>query len=100
MRPRVLALVLLASLPTGCYKVTVNTGAPQAPMQIDIPWQMSYAAGLIPPPEVDTQAECPQGVAQVQTQRSFLNSLATGVTSIIISPMHVTVICASGPVSR
>lgn len=69
-------------------------------MQLDRPWQMSFAAGLIPPPEVETQAECPQGVAQVVTERSFLNALATGVTSNIISPMQVTVICASGPVSR
>jgi len=91
---------LAAFLLTGCYRVTIDTGAPQAPAQIDRPWQMSFAAGLIPPPELNTQADCPQGVSQVQTQRSFLNVLAAGVTSSIITPMHVTVLCASGPVGR
>lgn len=83
---------------SGCYRVTVNTGAPPSPAQVDRPWQMSFAAGLIPPPELNTQADCPQGVAEVRTQRSFLNLLATAVTSNIISPMHTTVICATGPV--
>jgi len=89
------ALVLLS----GCYRVTVETGAPPAPAQIDLPWQMSFAAGLIPPSELLTQADCPQGVARVQTQRSFLNGLAAAVTSSILTPMHVTVTCASGPVA-
>jgi hypothetical protein len=90
---------LVAIALTGCYRVTVNTGAPPAPTQIDEPWQMSFAAGLVPPSEIDTQAACPQGIAQVQTQRSFLNLLATGVTSSIISPMHVTVTCAAQPMT-
>lgn len=100
MRYRFVTLGLLAFILTGCYRVTVNTGAPEAPERIDRPWQMSFAAGLIPPPVVETQNECPQGIAQVMTQRSFLNSLATGVTMNIISPMHTTVVCAAGPVRR
>jgi hypothetical protein len=100
MRYRFIALALLAFVVTGCYRITVNTGAPEAPQRIDRPWQMSFAAGLIPPPEIETPGECPQGVAQVITQRSFLNSLATIVTSNIISPMHATVVCAGGPVRR
>jgi hypothetical protein len=95
-----LILGLVTLLLTGCYRVTVNTGAPPAPVRIDRPWQMSFAAGLVPPPEIDTRTDCPQGIAQVQTQRSFLNVLATAVTTNIISPMHTTVICASGPVVR
>ena len=98
MGRRFIALGLLAFVLAGCYRVTVDTGAPQAPERIDRPWQMSFAAGLIPPPEIETQAECPQGVAQVRTQRSFLNGLATAITSNILSPMHTTVICAAGPV--
>jgi len=99
MPGRILIVSLTALLMTGCYKVTVETGAPPAPAQIDLPWQMSFAAGLIPPPEVDTREQCPEGVSQVQTQRSFLNGLATAVTSNIISPLHVTVTCAAGPVT-
>jgi hypothetical protein len=99
MRNPVIVLVLVASATAGCYRVTVETGAPPAPAPgIDIPWQMSYAAGLIPPAVVDTSEECPQGVAEVRTERSFLNVLATGITSNILSPLHVTVVCAAGPV--
>jgi hypothetical protein len=84
----------------GCYRVTVNTGAPAAANQIERKWQMSFAAGLIPPPAINTQADCPQGIARVVTERSFLNSLAAGVTSNIITPMQAVVTCASGPVRR
>lgn len=100
MRNRFVTLGLLAFMLSGCYRVTVNTGAPEAPQRIDQPWQMSFAAGLIPPPEIETQTECPQGIAQVVTERSFLNTLATAVTMNIISPMHTTVVCAGGPVRR
>lgn len=98
MHRGIIILLLIAFATTGCYRVTVETGAPPGPSGIDIPWQMSFAAGLIPPSEVDTSQECPQGVAQVQTERSFLNVLATGITSHILSPLHVTVVCAAGPV--
>lgn len=100
MRYRLLSILIVGFALTGCYRVTVDTGAAHGPGRIDKPWQMSFAAGLVPPPELNTQADCPLGVAQVQTQRSFLNLLAAGVTSSIITPMDVRVICAAGPVQR
>jgi hypothetical protein len=99
MSGRIFIVSLTALLMTGCYKVTVETGAPPAPDQIDIPWQMSFAAGLIPPSEVETQDRCPEGISRVETKRSFLNGLATAVTNNNISPLHVTVTCAAGPVT-
>ena len=100
MSLRFLILGALCITASGCYRVTVETGAPGTPTSIDRPWQMSFAAGLVPPPEIDTRAECPMGVARVETQRSFLNVLAGSITSSIITPMDVRVVCASGPVSR
>jgi hypothetical protein len=97
---RALAFALLSLVVSGCYRVTIETGAAHAPTSVDRPWQMSFAAGLVPPPEINTQAECPAGVARIQTQRSFLNQLAAGVTSSIISPMDVRIVCAAGPVPR
>jgi hypothetical protein len=91
-------LVIVAIGLSGCYKVTVETGAPAAATVIERPWQMSFAAGLVPPPAIETQVDCPQGIATVETQRSFLNSLAAAVTSSIITPMDVRVTCAQGPV--
>ena len=98
MRRSLLVTALLAIGLTGCYRITVNTGAPAAQNQIERKWQMSFAAGLVPPPVIDAQSECLEGVARVVTERSFLNVLATGVTSNIISPMQVVVTCAAGPV--
>lgn len=99
MRVRAIALLFVVVFSSGCYRVTVDTGAPPGPARIDRPWQLSFAAGLVPPPVIETAAECPMGVSQIQTQRSFLNSLAAGVTSSIITPMDVRVVCAAGPVS-
>jgi hypothetical protein len=98
MAYRYLIAGLAALALTGCYRVTVNTGAPSAATSIERPWQMSFAAGLVPPPEIVTQTDCPVGISQVQTQRSFLNVLAAGVTSSIITPMDVRITCAQGPV--
>jgi hypothetical protein len=100
MRTRLMVAPLLGLALTGCYRVTVETGAPYAPTVIERPWQMSFAAGLVPPPEIETQPLCPQGVAEVRTQRSFLNELASMVTSGIITPMDVRIVCAAGPVPR
>jgi hypothetical protein len=97
MRYRLAILSVAAFVLAGCYRITIDTGAQQAPTRIDRPWQMSFAAGLVPPPEINTQADCPNGVAQIQTQRSFLNWLAAGVTSSIITPMDVRIICAVAP---
>ena len=98
MRHAVMPLTILGFMLAGCYKVTVETGAPAAATSIERPWQMSFAAGLVPPPVIETQAECPLGVAVVETQRSFLNALAGAVTSSIITPMQARVVCAQGPV--
>lgn len=92
----VAALVLAA----GCFRVTVNTGAPQAATGIDKEWQLSFVYGLVPPPEVAAQETCPQGVATIMTERSFLNSLVGMLSWSLLTPMHTKVTCASGPVAR
>ena len=40
-------------------------------------------------------ASCPNGVAKVETQQSFLNLLANFLTSGLYSPMSITVTCAA-----
>ena len=99
MRRNILALAAATALLAGCYRVTVVTGAPEAPSPaIDKPWQNSFIIGLGQPPEIETQAKCPQGVAKVQTEHSFLNGLAAGLTWSLYTPIHATVTCAVGPV--
>lgn len=100
MRPRIVLLSITALLCGGCYRVTVVTGAPPAPQTVDRPWQYSFVYGLVPPPELNSKEQCPQGFAVVETERSFLNGLVGALTSAIFTPMHTKVTCASGPVVR
>ncbi|MEO8620645.1 MAG: hypothetical protein ABI625_06245 [bacterium] len=100
MRRHLAVIVLGAAGLSGCFHVTVITGAPASTTVIDKPWQLSFAAGLVPPPVLNVKTDCPQGVAKIETENSFLNMLAGGVTSSIITPMHATVTCASGPVAK
>jgi hypothetical protein len=99
MRPTLLALAT-AVLLSGCYRVTVTTGAPAAPTTIDIPWQHSFVYGLVPPQELSTAERCPNNVSKVVTEQSFLNGLASALTWSLYTPIHVTVTCASGPVRQ
>jgi hypothetical protein len=55
---------------------------------------------LVPPPAIDAKQTCPQGVASVVTERSFLNGLVGAITYSLFTPMHTTVTCASGPVAK
>lgn len=100
MRRYLSAAAALIVLGTGCYHVTVITGAPAAPTTIDKPWQNSFVFGLVPPPEIDAKATCSRGVAKVETERSFVNGLVAVITSNIYTPIHARVTCASGPVAR
>lgn len=105
MRSRTLAVLAAAALVSGgCYRVTVITGAPPADSTtvkpVDKPWQLSFVYGLVPPPDVDTKAQCPQGFAVVQTERSFLNGLVSALSWSIFTPMHTKVTCAAGPVAK
>jgi Bor protein len=84
----------------GCYHITVVTGAPASAQTIDKQWQNSFVYGLVPPSELNSKDTCTQGVAKVETERSFLNSLVGAITYSIYTPLHATITCASGPVAR
>ncbi len=85
---------------TGCFHYTVVSGAPAAQTKVDIPWQKSWVAGLVPPDTIQSRETCPQGIASFETKHSFLNGLVRGLTYSIFTPIHPTVTCAAGPVSR
>src|SRR5947207_13985692 len=100
MRRYLSAAAALVVLCGGCYHVTVITDAPAVLTTIDKQWQNSFVIGLVPPAEIDSKAACAQGVAKVETERSFLNGLVGAVTYNIYTPIHATVTCATGPVAR
>jgi hypothetical protein len=90
----VIALVVLA----GCYRATINTGRQASGQTIERLWAHSFLAGLVPPSVTETASACPNGVARVETQHSFLNVVAQIITGSIYSPMTITVQCAASGV--
>ncbi len=92
---QLLSVLLLTFLLTGCYHASITTGLEASNEVIDKPWAMSFVYGLIPPAEIDASAECSNGVAKVETQLSFLNQVVSALTAGIITPMHITITCAS-----
>ena len=88
-----LALVGVVVL-SGCYHAIIETGFPPGNQTIEKPWASSWIGGLVPPTMVETAERCPNGVARVETQHSFLNMLVTWLTAGIYAPMTIEVTCA------
>ena len=95
MRFLFLLFALLVLLP-GCYHTTAVTGRTPGATVVERPWAMSFVYGLVPPATVDASRDCPQGVAIVETQISFLNGLVGSLTAGLVTPMTITVTCATG----
>ena len=98
MKQALLLCTLLAALAalSGCYKTNFIHGDRPitAPLSVS---QSFYLFGLIGP-DMPTRADrlCPAGVARIQTQASFVDSLISFVTLGIYSPRTVQVFCAAG----
>jgi Bor protein len=90
---RVALLILLA----GCYHATVETGATPSTVVIDKSFASAWIYGLVPPSTVSTAEKCPNGVAKVETQHTFVNQLVGFLTLGIYTPMQIRVTCAAPP---
>jgi hypothetical protein len=88
-------LGLLLSV-AGCYHATIDTELEPSAKTYDIPWASSWVFGLVPPKAIKTTEECPDGVAMVETELSFVNQLVGFLTLGIYTPMHIKVTCAAG----
>jgi Bor protein len=86
------AVCLLAMV--GCYAASIDTGRSPSAKVIRRPWASAWIYGLVPPKTVETATECPNGVAKVETQLSFLNQLVGALTFGIYTPMQIVVTCA------
>ena len=49
----------------------------------------------MPATPIDVRTQCPNGVAFVDTQMTFLNGLVSGLTFGIFTPRAVSITCAS-----
>lgn len=97
MRPlsRLVPAFVLLALPA-CYHATIETGLTASATVVEKPMASGWLFGLVPPSTVQTQSKCPQGVAKVETQYSFLNWLVGAITGGIYTPMSIKVTCAQG----
>lgn len=94
--PRSSAALLLFAV-MGCYHATVETGAAPSEQVIERCCEAGFLGGLVPPKAVRSEAACPDGVARVETSRSFSNVVFTVLTAGLYSPMSVRITCASAP---
>ena len=88
--------VLMCFTIAGCYHARIETGLTPSAQVIDIPFALGWVYGLVPPETVKTSSECTNGVAIVETEHSFVNSLVGAITFGLLTPMHIKVTCATG----
>jgi hypothetical protein len=86
------ALLILSA--AACYHAVIETGLTPSTQVIDKPWASGWIYGLVPPSPVATMSKCPNGVAKVETQLSFVNQLVNIITLGIYTPMAIKVTCA------
>jgi hypothetical protein len=89
-----LAWVSVPLVLAACFHATIQTGATPGTTVISQPWASSFVFGLVPPKTVEAASQCPNGVATVETQHSFLNMVVAFLTIDIYTPMTITVTCA------
>jgi hypothetical protein len=85
-----LGLTFLAA----CWHATVETGLTRSAVIIERSWASSWIYGLVPPKTVQTASRCPDGVAKVETELTFLNQVVHLLTLGIYTPMRIRVTCA------
>ena len=84
----------------GCYHATIETGAAPSAQVVEESFAKGWIYGLVPPSTVETASRCPNGVARVETQLSFVNQLVGLFTFGIFTPMSIKVTCAAGGSDR
>ena len=82
------------SLLGACFHATIETGLTPSTKVLERKWASSWIYGLVPPKTVETASRCPDGVAKVETQLSFLNQVVHILTLGIYTPMDIRVTCA------
>jgi hypothetical protein len=87
------SLCFAAVLCAACYHATIVTGKPESQTVVEKQWASSFVFGLVPPDVMDVSKDCPDGVAKVETQHSFLNALVAAITIQIYTPMDLKVTC-------
>ena len=88
-------LFAMAVASVGCYHAKITTGRTPGTVVVNKPFASGWIYGLVPPSTVEAASECPDGVAIVETELSFVNQLVSFLTLGIFTPMHIKVTCAA-----
>lgn len=80
-------------LATGCYHANFKTGLPASGVTQETKVH-HFVFGLAGGGDVAVASMCPTGVSSVDTEKSFVDMLLTGLTGALYSPTSVTVECA------
>ena len=91
------ALLLGATLPTGCAATTVRSGRPPLDLApgYDERWHSAFFWGVVPAGTPYNLARiCPSGWSQVTVARDPFTLLASVLTLFIYSPSRVSIVCA------
>ncbi len=94
MRKQIAIVMCCLFVTAGCYHATIETTATPSTVLIEQGFASSWIYGLVPPSPVETAAKCPNGVAKIETQISFVNGLVGVLTLGIYTPMSIKVTCA------
>ena len=85
-------------LTLGCLKITYTTGPAEVRSEDHLEWHHRFAYGMVEVPgPFDATQVCPDGIAQVHTQVSALNQLATTGTQAIGQEVGVDTTGAYNP---
>lgn len=96
---RSLLLLTLALSVAGCYHARIETGLTPSAQVYEQTFASGWIYGLVPPSTVEAAEQCPNGVAIVETELSFVNQLVSALTFGIYTPMHIKVTCAASGTS-
>ena len=86
-------LVLALVLASGCYHANYKTGLPASGVVQETKVH-HFVFGLAGGGDIAVASLCPTGVASVDTEKSFVDIVLTGLTAALYSPTSVTVECA------
>jgi hypothetical protein len=93
---RLLTVAAVLMVTSACYHQVIQTGRTPGPTVVHKPWTSTWFFGIVPAKPIDVSSQCPNGVATVETQRTFANGLVSLFTGIVWDPIDVKVTCAVG----
>jgi hypothetical protein len=92
---RIAMVFCLIFMVSGCFRHTYVTDKPVAVYPAkETQFKAFFLNGIIPfEPQTPLQDTCPNGVARIETEESFLNGLVNYVTRGIYTPRTARIYC-------